>query len=687
MVARPRSHQFFAGLTLALLAGAGLAFATSTLANETVATASEPIDPTVTGSINPSATIPASTQGSAAFRHAVATLAGGDQVGAYAEASALPDPLERRTIQWAAIYYGNGKIDYHLVERFAADAPEFASDALYQSRLEQSLVTSNPSDADVIRYLGSDTPGSVKGDVMLAAAYERAGDHERARKLAHQVWAGNVLDPDSEKLVLSNIGGLLTRDDHWARTVHLLMLDRASSASRMLGKLSPAQKSLAAAGVAVIGNAKNAKALLAKVDPSLKKSALYYFVAAQYARLNSNFSTALADLNAAKGPLPDAAEWWYERRALIRAMLLDGDAKLAYRAASTYTSGPEGRLVEARFHSGWIALSFLGDAKSAKPQFEKMLTLSTLPDTVSQGNYWLGRTLLTLGDKEGANAAFSKAAKYGTAYYGLLSRGMLGEKIVELRPMPSWQGAQAAFDAREIVRAIRLLSANGQGALAVPLLRNFSNALKDGPELLLAARLAQSIGAHYLAITIADRADQRGTPLDLFNYPMDALPSSMKLADIDKAAVYAIARQESKFQIDAVSRSGARGLMQLMPATAKEMAGKMGLAYSSARLTSDGPYNALIGSAYLAGQLKQFDGSLALAAAGYNAGAGNAAKWVAAFGDPRATNVDPVVWVELIPFEETRRYVQRVLANYVIYKARLGDHQVTMDEALRRIPG
>ena len=252
--------------------------------------------------------------------------------------------------------------------------------------------------------------------------------------------------------------------------------------------------------------------------------------------------------------------------------------------------------------------------------------------------------------------------------------------------MPSWQGSEGAFEARDTVRAIRLLAANGQGPLAVPLLRNFSNGLKDGGELLLAARLAQSIGAHYLAITIADIGEQRGTPLDLFSYPKDPLPADMKLAAIDKAAVYAIARQESKFQINAVSVSGALGIMQLMPGTAKEMAGKMGVAYSPARLTSDGPYNALIGSTYLAGQLQKFEGSLVLAAAAYNAGAGNAAKWVMAYGDPRASNVDPVVWVELIPFQETRQYVQRVLSNYVVYRTRLGGSAVTMDQALRRIP-
>jgi soluble lytic murein transglycosylase len=366
-------------------------------------------------------------------------------------------------------------------------------------------------------------------------------------------------------------------------------------------------------------------------------------------------------------------------------LLLKGDAKLAYQAAATYTSGPEGRLVEARFHAGWIALAFLNEPKLAKPQFEKMLTLSTLPDSITQGNYWLGRTLLALNDHEGAVAAFTKAARYGTSYYGLLSRGALGRKGAELRPMPAWQGAQAAFDTVDVVRAVKLLAANGQGELAVPLLRRYASHIKDGAKLLLAARLAQTIDAHYLAIEIADMADQRGAPLDLFNYPMDPLPSTMKLADVDKAAIYAIARQESKFRVDAVSRSGARGLMQLMPATARETAKRMGLPYNADRLLTDGSYNALLGSTYLAGQLRHFDGSLALAAAGYNAGAGNAAKWVAAFGDPRADNVDPVVWVELIPIEETRRYVQRVLSNYVIYRARLGS-EVTMEQALRRIP-
>jgi soluble lytic murein transglycosylase len=167
---------------------------------------------------------------------------------------------------------------------------------------------------------------------------------------------------------------------------------------------------------------------------------------------------------------------------------------------------------------------------------------------------------------------------------------------------------------------------------------------------------------------------------------MDGLPSPDALAAIDRAAIYAIARQESRFDVDAVSSAGARGLMQLMPGTAEDTARQLGLAYSPGRLTSDAAYNAILGSAYLEAQLDRYDGSLILAAAAYNGGAGNVNRWIETFGDPRNNGVDPVVWIETIPFEETRKYVRRVFGHYMVYRARLGDQSLTIEEALRRIP-
>ena len=341
-------------------------------------------------------------------------------------------------------------------------------------------------------------------------------------------------------------------------------------------------------------------------------------------------------------------------------------------------------MVEAQFQAGFIALSFRKDAAGAKTHFTEMAKHSTLPDTVSQANYWLARANVALGDTIGAKTAYAAAASYGTVYYGLLSRAELGEAGAEIRPLPAWQNSATLFDASEMVRAVRLLAANGRGSWAEPLLRNYASGLKNGGELLLAARLAQDIGAHHLAIAIAGDADRQGFPLDLFSFPKDGLPADAPLA-ADRAAVYAIARQESMFQTDAVSPVGARGLMQLMPGTAEDTARTLGVDYSPARLTSDPAYNALLGSSYLGTQLARYDGSLLLAAAAYNAGPGNSNKWVVNYGDPRADNVDPVIWVELIPFQETRKYVQRVLSNYLVYRERLGDAGMTITQALRTI--
>jgi soluble lytic murein transglycosylase len=648
------------------------------------ATDSGIIDEIVTGSISPGAEV-APANGSAAFKTALELVASGDHAAAYEAARALPSDLERRTVQWAAIYFGDGDVDYSSVLRFSADAPAFATTPVFKTRLEQALVKAKPGSPEVIKVLGGAMPSTVDAQIALARAYVEDGQTARAARIARSIWTENFLDRRTEESVLKALGTLLDRDAHWARAVHLMMHDRASGVERLIKFMTPAQKSLAIARNAVSRNAKNAKKLLDSVDPAFKTHPVYYFSRAQRARQFELWDDAVAWLDKAPGDAPDPAEFWYERRTLIRQLLAKSDAKRAYVAAAHYTDGPEGRLVEARFHAGWIALAFLKEAKAAIPQFQQMAKLATLPDSVTQANYWLGKAMLAAGDKAGATAAFKAAAQHGTVYYGILARTELGLADVALRGMPEWKSGEAAFEQLDLVRSVHLLADNGQADMAQALLRSFAFDLETGGDLVLAARLAQRVGAHDLAILIADAAEKRGTPLDLFNFPKDGLPTD-KLASIDQAAVYAIARQESHFKTDAISVVGARGLMQLMPATAKETAKKVGVEYSSARLTSDPAYNALLGSTYLANQLERFDGSLVLAAAAYNAGGGNASKWVQAFGDPRADNVDPIIWVELIPFQETRNYVKRVLGNYVVYQARLGHDEVGIRQALRRIP-
>jgi soluble lytic murein transglycosylase len=679
-----------------LVGGFATALFVATSVSFPTAPAAEGIDEIITGSLGhapvPAAppvmplppAVPASSDD---FTAALSLVTDGKFTDAYGAAAKLKSDLERRTVEWAAIYYGNGTIPYDQVRAFEQDAPDFVSAGVFKTRIEQALLKADASDDTLISTLAGSMPNTLNAQLALAKAYADTGKKDRAAAIARDIWINNVLDPATERKVLGAVGDLLTVKDHWARAERLMMDDRASAVERLFPFMTPAQKSLAVARNAVSRNDANAKTLLDKVDPAYKTNPIYYFSRAQRARQAQLWDDAIAYLNKGQANDPVAEDWWYERRTLIRQLLSAGDAKRAYRAAADYTSGPEGRLVEARFHAGWIALSFLNDPKAAVKHFEAEAKLSTLPDSVTQANYWLGRARTALGDKKGAKAAYTAAADYGTIYYGLLARGELGLKPVELRDMPSTAGSEAAFNERPVVQAIGLLMADDQSDMAGALLRNLAQTqLKTGSELVLAARLAQKIDAHHLAITIADIADKRGMPLDLFSFPKDGLPTT-KLADIDTAAIYAIARTESRFQADAVSSSGAKGLMQLMPTTARETAKKLGVAYSASKLTSDPEYNAQLGSSYLADQLQTYNGSLLLAAAAYNAGAGNANKWIAAYGDPRQANVDPVVWVELIPFQETRKYVQRVLGNYLVYRARLGGTAISPTAALRSIAG
>ena len=661
-------------LVLALFSGGG-------------AVAQDETDDIVTTAVLPADPIPRAGVGSARFVTALGQLIAGDAPAAYEAAKALPDDVERRTIQWAAVRFGKG-IDAETVARFTADAPDYDFASIFRIRLENALDTRTADKDTIIRLLGGQMPRSLNAQIALAEAYVADGQTERAARIARSIWVDNFLTRDGETEVETRLGKLLTQKEYWDRAVHLLMHDRASGTERILDRLTPAQQSLAKARIAVSRKSSGSAGLLDAVDRSLRGHPLFSFSLAQYRRDNNDLEGAVSALDqVTAGDVPDAAEFWYERRLIVRRALAENNADLAYRAAAHYIAGPEGRLVEARFHAGWVALAYLNDAQSAALQFRDMARLSTLPDSVSQAQYWLGKAERARGDEVAAKQAFEAAARFGHLFYGQLAREALGQPAVSVRPLPDWRGREAIFDTLPLVRAARLLAGNGQKRMAEPLVRRLNYALSEPGDFVLAARLAQDIDAHNVAILIADRAEQLGYSLDLFHFPKDGIPQGTQLAVADTAAVYAVARQESHFDLDAVSGSGARGLMQLMPSTAEDVARRLGITYSPTRLTSDAAYNLLLGSNYLKSQLDRFDNSLVLAAAAYNAGGGNVNKWLKLYGDPRRKEVDAVNWIELIPFLETRKYVQKVMANYLVYRARLGVSMPTMSEALKSIPG
>jgi soluble lytic murein transglycosylase len=338
---------------LAGIASASVAVAMSTTL-PLAAGSNTAIDTITTGSIRPSEALSA-PEGSAEFRQGLKLIGDGNSGDAYTIGKSLPSDLERRTLQWAAIYFGAGKVDYNSVQRFGTDSPHFSTPSVMKTRMEQSLTKSAADNAEIIRVLAGSMPNTFDAQVALAVAYLDAGKTDRAARIAHDIWVNEFLDKDREAVVLNKLGKLLTRDTHWARAMHLMMHDRASGVERLLPYLSKGQKSLAVARIAVSRKANNAKALLDAVDQAYQDNPVFAFSRAQRARKAELYESAIDWLNKAKGDLPDAEEFWYERRTLIRNLLANGDAQLAFKAASTYQRQGSLRGHAQAFHPAGIS--------------------------------------------------------------------------------------------------------------------------------------------------------------------------------------------------------------------------------------------------------------------------------------------------------------------------------------------
>jgi soluble lytic murein transglycosylase len=376
-------------------------------------------------------------------------------------------------------------------------------------------------------------------------------------------------------------------------------------------------------------------------------------------------------LDPPRAQVPEPARWWPMRRWAARRALDAGDISVSYRIAAGHGLTAGLGFAEGEWLAGWIALRWLREPATALPHFTRLHAGVTTPVSRARGAYWAGRAAEAAGRDADARVWYETAARHLTTYYGQLAAARLSADFflaLPRAPAPS-QVAQRAFAADEIVRAIRHLAAHGHAERIDPLFRHLIAAARTRPRAQLVADLAVSAGRPDLAVRTARSARRAGMILPDHLYPVRDLPQAQSRDGDREALVLAIVRQESGFDPNAVSPAGARGMMQLMPATARHVANSLDLDPSRHSLT-DPAYNLLLGSAYLDRLVARYDGALLLAVTAYNAGPGRVGSWLKRYGDPRAAHIDPVDWVETLPFAETRNYIQRVLEGLIIYRHR-----------------
>ncbi|WP_244487641.1 MULTISPECIES: lytic transglycosylase domain-containing protein [unclassified Aureimonas] len=582
--------------------------------------------------------------------------------------------LDRQILTWAIALNGGRDVPAREIATAAAELEGWPGMKTLRANSERALYREQPAARDVVQAFAGTRPQTAEGAMALARAQIELGQAGEARRVIARVWREDKMDRAVESQILKTFGPMLTKADHKRRMDMLLYADRVSDAER-LKTLANAER-LFAARAAVVREDKSAAKLLAAVPAGQRSDPGFLFSQVEYLRKADKVEEAARILLQAptdRDALVDAEAWWNERRIIARDLLDRRRYKDAYRVAAAHSAENPAEAAEAEFHAGWIALSFLGDTKTAARHFSKIAELSNRPLSQSRAYYWLGRT----ADKSGSgNAAqyYGRSAAYSTTYYGQLSASRLGKGQGSVAyPKPS-SAERQRFESRAAVQAIRRLEDLGLESRANILYRALADELTSPGELALLAAQAERRGDHYLALKVGKQANQRGIDsAAALAFPIGVIPASANISASGKALAYAIARQESEFNPGARSPAGALGLLQLMPGTAKSVAQKAGMPFSLARLTTDPGYNAALGSRFLGEQIDNFAGSYILTFAAYNAGPRRAREWVERFGDPRGKSIEEVVdWVERIPFTETRNYVQRVMENYQVYKMRLG---------------
>lgn len=587
-----------------------------------------------------------------------------------------PGPLAPAISRWENLT-ARDNLPFQDYASFVTSYPDFPRSETLRRRAEAALERSNPGSLQVLAFFAKAPPLTNAGRAAHAQALAMAGRPE-AFAAAREAWRGGAMPLSAEADLASRFALRFTPEDNLARMDALLWQLQGESAARQVVRLSGPKRDLAMARLALVQGQSPEAAGLTVPSDALRDPG-YVYNLSRYHRAKNNLPAAISLL--ANRPrvqsLPlDQEAMIAEKLRVARAAGADSAARIAGQTDDLFASGADLTAKSFRLRDDYTSLMWLGgtkalwelgDGKRAAPLFYRYGAAAKTPQTRSKGFFWAGRAAARGGDRAGAARYYEMAAEYPERFYGQLAIKELG------LPQPSFAkgsvavptaAQQAAFDNSTLVRAVREVARDAPWRIGIQFYREIADQAETPEQHAMVSALARQIGRRDLAVILSDAAGTNG----LGDYVALGYPTVPTPPGTDWTMVHAIARQESQFADNAISHAGARGLMQLMPGTAKEQAGKMGIAYMSADLIGSASTNIRLGDGYFARMMTYYGGSYPLAVAAYNAGPGNVNKWLRANGDPRTGSVAWLDWLERIPVSETRNYVQRVLENAAAYE-------------------
>jgi soluble lytic murein transglycosylase len=595
---------------------------------------------------------------------------------ATATRNGIADPAGQKLVEWFILRHPETTANFSRYAAFLAANPEWPSAASLRRRAEARLWQEH-SNAGTVRGFTGDQPISARGKLALARVLLADSDRDTAGRLARDAWRSDELSEAVETEAYDLFRDLFTREDHIARMDRRIGARDLAGAGRAAKHLGDDEIAIVKACAAVRGKTSKALDALNAVSAGARADLGYTLCRIEWTVAQNNIDEA-ARLMVAASPetmaLQDTDQWWRERRSLARKLLDRGKFQTAYDVIRP-AAAPANEYYRADVHfmCGWIALRYLYDPTTAATHFAHIDDGATNPIVLARANYWRGRAAAALGNKDTMIAFYEAAARYPTAYYGQLARAKLGRDGIELHaPSPVLASADApATDER--VRAADMLYEIGERDIALNFIADLGDQSQDVALLQALGELAGRRNDARAMLQVGKPSLARGLPLDHYAFPIIGIPHHSQVApEIERSMIYSVARTESAFDQRDKSAANAVGLMQVTPEAGRDTAKRFKVSYDWDRMVSDPVYNTQMGAAELSALLGEYKGSHIMTFAGYNAGRGRVRDWLRAYGDPRDPRVDAVDWVERIPLSETRNYVQRVIENLAVYRARFG---------------
>ena len=607
------------------------------------------------------------------FRAALDAAERGEWRQAARSAGQAGHPLAAALVEWQRLRDLEAVTSFAEVEAFLEAHPDWPGRAALLRRAEELMPEAWP-DRAARAWFDRFPPRTGPGMLRLAEALIADGETDAGIRLLRKAWIEGDFPRDLERAFLKRHRNALGAEDHNRRLDRLLWDERADAARRQLRRAGKAERRLGEARLRLMQRRRGVDWAIRQVPDRLRSHPGLVFERIRWRRLAGKHAGARELLLDRPAELVRPGEWWPEQSYQIREAIERRLFGRAYAIASRHGQTANRPFSEAEWLAGWLALRFLNRPGDAAKHFQAMYDRVRFPISRARAAYWSARAAEAAGDRNRATEWYRRASGHPTTFYGQLA----GKTLALEHRFPAGEPAVAPeererFEARPLVRAARLLGEAGDFETMRTFVTHLSRSAQTPGEHLLVSRLGLAYGAPHISVSAAKRAWRNGVPLIAEAYPLAFGKTDAARAPEppELALLLGLARQESEMDPHARSRSGAVGLMQLLPGTAREVSRRLGLAYSRSRLREDRGYNITLGSAYLAELLEAFEGDRALALAAYNAGPNRVRQWLRTFGDPRRGEVDPIDWMELVPFAETRNYIQRVLESAAVYRLRL----------------